>query len=130
MYKLDRPVPDDRLAALARKVEDFAQRGAAGQAVREDLGRLGSLPTHVVFVIVDRLVRPAGAATPGELVGRSYVFSIADQRLVCAGAIDAQGSADDPLLARVRGRPAPELVARVLEVHVRQAIASGLRALN
>jgi len=129
MYRPDATIPDERLAALAGTVDLVADRAAAGRADRSDLERLASLPTHLVLVIADRLARPTGDA-PGELVGRGYVFSIAGQRLVCAGAIDAKASAEDPLLSRVRGSPAPALVGRVLEVRFRQALAGGLRALR
>ncbi|HWO17664.1 MAG TPA: hypothetical protein VNO30_02770 [Kofleriaceae bacterium] len=129
LFRPATPIPSRRLDELARAVEGTAQLAAAGGGTRADLEGLAHLPTHIVFVVAARLVRP-GSDAQGELIGRAYVYSIAAHRLVCTGSIEAKSTADDPLLSSVRGRPSSQLFSRVLEVRTRHALAGSLRALK
>ena len=96
----------------------FAARGYDAQTKSVDFNK-------------DGLARAREAArTPGELVGKAYVFSVTEAKLVCAGEIDAKNLAPDApgsLLGTLRAqdpRDAADTLHREMEVRIRQAIAN------
>jgi hypothetical protein len=114
-----------------RQIEGIAKRAAQGDGMRGDIDNLRQLPTHVVFVMIDKETEPvpeAGTAyKPGEVLGRGYVFSVAQRRIVCAGVIQARNAAG--IETSPRDEEARETLFRDLEMQVRQALATGLRAI-
>ena len=92
---------------------------------------LARLPTHAVFVIIDKDVEPVPgtgkAFTSGEVKGRSFVFSVAQARLVCAGVVDVKNTPN--VETPPQDEQAKQTLFRDLEVQIRKALATGLRAI-
>jgi hypothetical protein len=124
-FGFNEPVLDKQLVMPLREVESMA---GGGKTVPE---RLRRLPTHVVFAVIDKVVEPVPQAgttfKPGEVVGRGYVFSIAQKRIVCAGAIDVRST--PTLVTPPQNEEADQMLFRDLEMQIRQALASSLRAI-
>ena len=138
-YLAGQPVQDDELAGASSIVDVVDRRLAAGTANRFDRERLARIEPRVMFLIIDREVQPeiTGAGpkltyVPGEVIGRAYVYSVNDARIVCAGAVDvrnAPGETPESFLDAVRAAPDGHAVLhRELEVRIRQAFAAGLRS--
>lgn len=93
--------------------------------------QLAKLPTHAVFVIIDKDVQPVPgtgkAFTPGAVAGRSFVYSIAQAKLVCAGVVDVTNT--PALETPPQDAQAKQMLFRDLEVQIRKALAAGLRAI-
>ncbi len=130
-YGAQETITDDQLARAARQVEATANRATTGYASRDDRDVAKHIPPHVLFLVIDKQVAPVPGKgteyTPGEVVGRSYVFSVARKQIVCAGTIDvknAPGQTTPPDDAE-----ANSMLRRELEVRIRQALATGLHAI-
>ena len=130
-FSASEAVRDDQLRGTASAIEHIANLATRGNATRAHIDELRKLPTHVVFVVIDREVEPlAGtgtAYTPGEVAGRSYVFSVAQKRLVCAGTVDVRNAPN--METSPRDDEAKMMLFRDLEMQIRQALATGLRAI-
>ncbi|HLL23092.1 MAG TPA: hypothetical protein VK427_13220 [Kofleriaceae bacterium] len=120
------PIGDQRLAQAARRISLLERVGG-----RDAPEVLRALPTHVVFLVIDREIEPAPGEgttyTPGEVAGRAYVFSVATRAVVCAGTVavkNAPGLAPPPQDSRAR-----DFLFRDLEIRLREAIAANLRAI-
>lgn len=129
--KAGEPVPDLVLANAARTANGIAARTASKTASSHDVKLLKDLPTHAVFLIVDKELEPlpeqGTTFKPGAVIGRAYAFSIADQKIVCAAAIDVKST--PALQTPPQDDQAKQMLFRDLELQLRQAIASGLRAI-
>lgn len=131
-------LPDGELGRLDRRLGLLADRVASGQAVEADRERLPALDGRSIVVVIDKDVEPHTTQTapltytPGEVTARAYVFSFADGRFVCAGAITALNTPSDHkpkfLDGVVSARGAEAVLHRELEVRLRQAIAANLYA--
>ncbi|MBA3499897.1 MAG: hypothetical protein M4D80_28505 [Myxococcota bacterium] len=114
------PVRDQLIAGPLRELDGLANKQ-----------QLSRMPTHAVFVIVDKEVEPipgvGKAFTPGEVRGRSYVFSIAQAKLVCAGVVDVRNT--PALETSPQDEEAKQMLFRDLEMQIRGALATGLRAI-
>lgn len=121
----------------SERVRDFQLEGALRdldanrEPSRGDLERLRAFPKHVVFVVIDKqvepVVEPGTTFKPGEIMGRSYVFSVTQQRIVCAGVVDVKTSTT--LQTPPQDHEAKQMLERDLEMQVRDALATGLRAI-
>jgi hypothetical protein len=94
-------------------------------------GQLALMPTHAVLMIIDKEVEPVPASgkafTPGTVTGRSFVYSIAQAKLVCAGTVDVTNTPN--VDTAPQDAQAKQMLFRDLEVQIRKAIAAGLRAI-
>lgn len=137
----------DTLASTARAIDEVAGKLAAGKADRRDRDRLARLDRYAVFVMAERQTAPLVTATsagfgdylPGELVGRSYVYSFRANAIVCAAALSVrspdtiaidfsymQGNYLDHEYKKEQAAKAA--LDRDLDVRVRRALATQLRA--
>lgn len=121
------PVRDLQIAGALRDIEVMSKR----EASRGDLEQLRRFPTHVVFVVIDNEVEPVPETgttfKPGAVTGRSYVFSVAQRRIVCAGVVDVKNAstAQTP----PQDGEAKQMLFRDLEMQLRQALAMNLRSI-
>ncbi len=139
-YGADQPLRDDDLAELAATVGAIDSRLEAGIAAPSDRVELASLPAYSTFLVIDRDVQPALTGTkpvgyvPGEVTGRAFVFSVREARIVCTGAITARNPDPDApgshLDAVRTARDARDVLHRELEVGIRTALATSLRAVQ
>ena len=130
-FSASEPVRDDQLRGATSTIDGIAGLAAQGYGTRAHLDQLRTLPTHVVVFVVDREVEPVAgtgtAYTPGEVAGRSYVFSVAQKRIVCAGTVDVRNAPN--METSPRNDEAKMMLFRDLEMQIRQALARGLRAI-
>jgi hypothetical protein len=116
---------------IRRTILHRAQRPARNESYASDLRLLKEQPTHVVFLVVDKEVEPVPQQgttfKPGEVVGRAYAYSIAQAKVVCAGVVDVKST--PTLETPPQDDQAKQMLFRDLELQLRLAIASGLRAI-
>jgi hypothetical protein len=133
-YSANGQIQDDQLAQIDATVAAVDARIKANHLDRFDRKRLTDVEPYFVFVIIDHEVEPVVTATapqiaftPGEVIGRGYVFSVDAGQIVCATKIDAKNAHPSTDLDRVRRMPeATDVLHRELEVRIRQALATGL----
>lgn len=144
-YPAGEPLRPLDLDEELQQLDKIAAELEASTADRNDASRVRDLEDRSLFVVVERETKafvtpgPAGAFTPGRLVGTAYVYSYAQQRITCAGALDVQNSEsiefdysymEDSVLDKHRREEeaAEATLHRDLAVRVRQALARDLRA--
>jgi len=138
-YSADKPIPDHVLESSMQTVIAVEKRLASNTATRYDREPLAAIAPTITLVVIDKdiwseITGVGSAATyiPGQVLGRAYVYSVRDAKIVCAGAIDAHNVAPDasPYLDALRAeRDGRELLHREMELRIREALAKNLRAL-
>jgi hypothetical protein len=133
------PLPDGELRQDDALLADLEQRLSTGTATGADRELLTDIIPSTTFVIIDTdteaevtQTAPRMTYTPGTVTGRAYVFSLDDAKFVCAANVAASNTPSEqaPKFLDGIGRApqAREILHRELEVQLRRALASGLRA--
>lgn len=131
-YMAADPINPGVLTRAALTVDGLARRLESGHATADDAARIRKqLPTHVPVLVIDKDVEPAAGSgttfTPGQVSGRAYVFSVAQNKIVCSAAIDVKNTPD--LTTSPKDGEAQQMLFRDLEVQLRKAIAANLKSL-
>jgi hypothetical protein len=141
-YEVDtttEPLPDGELRQDDAMLADLEQRLSTGTATGGDRELLADLIPSTTYIIIDSdtdaevtQTAPRITYTPGVVTGRAYVFSLDDAKFICAANVTASNTPSEQapkFLAGVGRAPqAREILHRELEVQLRRALASGLRA--
>jgi hypothetical protein len=138
------PIPEPEFARRLAEVDAISARIAGGKLLRPDLEALSQLGRgeDELFVLVDQRTEPVvslGGYVAGQIVGTAYLYSQAQQRVICAGDIDAKNAPeveisytyhrDAPLDQQAKEREAATTtLARNLDIALRRAIATSMRA--
>lgn len=138
-YPAAQVVPDSVLVKAQTVVDGVSKRLANDTASRYDRDTLAAIPPYITVVLIDKetgaALTGAGSAasyTPGQVLGRAYVFSVRDAKIVCAGSIDARNlpAESSPYLDAIRdARDGRDVLHREMEVRIRQSLATALHAL-
>ncbi len=135
-YLADKPVPNEVVDRWLRSLQLVEKHLAENTATRYDRETLEGIKSFITFVVIDKEVKAeierGGSAityTPGQVLARGFVFSLEDAKIVCAAALDARNTPPEssPYLDALGKDPA--LLHREMEIRIREALASGLRAL-
>ncbi len=137
-YPAAQVVPDGVLVQAQKVVDGVSRRLANDTASRYDRDTLAAIAPYITVVLIDNetgaaLTGTGSAAsyTPGQVLGRAYVFSVRDAKIVCAGSIDARNlpAESSPYLDAIRdARDGREILHREMEVRIRQSLATALHA--
>jgi hypothetical protein len=143
VFGADQPIPEPEFARMLAEVDAIAAHIAGGKLLRPDLDALSRLgdPGDKLFVLADKRVEPVveqGGYLAGQIVGAAYLYRYAQGRVICAGEIDAKNSPEIEISythfggdQQYKEREAAKVVlARDLDVALRRAIATGLRAVE
>jgi hypothetical protein len=135
-YPADKPIPDSVLVDAQRLVDSIEKRIAGKTATHSDRDRLSTVEPYIKVVLIDSEVPAeitgtgdALTVTPGKLVGRAYVYSLRDAKIVCAGTVDARNVDPSPFREALGTRDGRDMLHREMEIRIRQALASSLHAL-
>jgi hypothetical protein len=148
-FQTGEPIADATLAASAEILDEIAAHLAEDKADRRDRDRLYALPATATFVIVDERKEPVVTTSHGEVAsfaagvigGRAFVYDVGQRAIICTCDIDVTNSLelkfdfsymeDNPLDREARMLEAAKAVlARDLEMKIRQALARELRAVR
>lgn len=126
------PIPDAPLRNVLRAMKDIAAK-FANRAVW-DYDRRYSPPRHFVLLDVMRETKPQrtrDSYEPGEIVADVYVYSLAEQKIVCKGHIEARNASPEtsPYRDLTLSPEGERVLKNELSGRIHQAIATNLRAL-
>lgn len=138
-YPAGTPIPDFVVANALQTVKGIGDRYVKNRATHFDRATLEAIPSTIAIVLIDKETQPEITGrgkkltyTPGEVLGRAYVYSIRDAKMVCMGMIDAKNAAPDasPYLDAVRADQDPiGPLHREMEIRIREALVASLRAI-
>jgi hypothetical protein len=134
-YTTDKPIPAEAITEPLRALKAIAIRFDQGNANPSDRATLEEIGPYLRIVVIDREV-PAEVTgertfTPGHITGRSYLYSLHDAKIVCAGKIDATNRDDktSPYVQAFGANNAKEILHREMEIRIRQSLVADLHAL-
>jgi hypothetical protein len=136
----DGAIPAEALYDYDRNLKQVIVQLDKGTATARTKERWAAIAEPFTFVVIDREDEPEITDMtsepiefkPGRVVGRAYMFSLRDAKLVCTGAIDVKSSVPAAAAAYLGGvtseSGASKVLHRELEVRIRQALAANLKA--
>lgn len=140
IYKADAPIPEPDLREEFIERERIAARVAAGRTERPDLERLRNSSglfdrTFIVATEHSEPVAVDDSYFPGSVRGRGYIYR---DGMICAGTIDVVSSSAVKVryvqssidLMHIPHDAAKATLARDLEVRIKRALASSMRAIR
>jgi hypothetical protein len=136
----DEVIPAEALYDYERNLKQVIGQLDNGTATARTKERWAAIREPFTFVVIDREDEPDITDMtskpiefkPGRVVGRAYMFSLGDAKLVCTGEIDVKSSVPAAAATYLGGvsseSAASKVLHRELEVRIRQALAANLKA--
>lgn len=129
-----RPIAATAVSTTKQSLDWMAQHFADNKVTRADREWLPRIPRF--FVVVDvlhekRPRRTKDSFVPGEVSAHAYVYSLAEQKVVCKGHLEVRNQPPEtsPYAGIRRPAQGPDILDRELDMQIRQALATNLHAL-